>query len=197
MKWIWVRHGETEMNRQGRYLGHLDPPLNEHGRQQARNLRAIVQQWQPTKVYSSDLLRCVQTAEIVGSPLRVETSTALRELNFGTWDGRRYDELMQTDGPTLTAWIDDPFTLAPPGGETLLKLGKRVDDWVAGMLAASRSDDVALVVTHGGPLRWLLSHWLYGDARRFWEAPGVAHGGGVIIRWDGQRWGQPQMLEEG
>lgn len=193
MKWVWIRHGETDANRRGCYLGHLDAPLNAEGKRQAQQLRGKAPQ--ATIVYSSDLSRCVQTAELATGHRPIHTTEALRELNFGAWDGLRYEQLMETEPSKMSAWIDDPFTIAPPDGETLVALGSRIDAWVERNLRQHGPDDVIWVFSHGGPIRWMLCQWLYGNRQKYWDAPGAPHGGGVINEWDGQRWGQPRWLE--
>lgn len=193
MKWIWVRHGETDMNKRGCYLGHYDTSLNATGVEQIARLRE--RSWELTKVYSSDLLRCKQTAEILVGAFEVSWTSALRELNFGAWEGKRYEEIMRVDAKSMTAWYEDPFSIAPPYGETLQVLGNRVDAWLLDTLKALSEDDVVLVVSHGGPIRWLLSRWLLGDAKRFWDVQGVPHGGGLTVEWNGQHWGQPQFFQ--
>src|SRR5690606_23361609 len=95
----------------------------------------------------------------------------------------------------MKAWYEDPFSLAPPQGETLQQLGNRVDAWLDGSLLELEEEDVILVVSHGGPIRWLLSRWMLGDVKQFWDVPAVPHGGGLMVEWNGQQWGQPQFLE--
>lgn len=192
MKWVWIRHGETDANRQGRYLGHIDAPLNAEGRRQAARWREAARQ--ATTIYSSDLTRCAQTARALAGNQPIRYTSALRELNFGAWDGMRYDDIEKAEPKRLSAWLDDPWSIAPPGGETLTELGNRVDAWLAAAMERHALEDEIWVVAHGGPLRWLLCRWLYEDPKKFWEAPGAPHGGGVIIEWDGRRWGQLRLL---
>jgi broad specificity phosphatase PhoE len=81
-----VRHGETEWNRELRWQGHSDPPLNERGRDQARSLAAALARRPFTAVYSSDLRRASETAEIVAAPLglAVHVDSRLREIDVGS-----------------------------------------------------------------------------------------------------------------
>jgi alpha-ribazole phosphatase len=193
MKWIWIRHGETDLNRRRCYLGHVDVPLNDKGYEQIDRLLDTC--WGVTRVFSSDLLRCKQSAEILIETVEVQYTRALRELHFGDWEGKRYEEIMQTaEADLLTSWYQDPFFMSPPGGETLQQLGRRVDTWLLDALSRLSDEDVILVVTHGGPLRWLLSRWMLGDARQFWDVQAVTHGGGFMVEWDGVRWGEPQFF---
>ena len=86
---LLARHGETDWNRDGRFQGHADPPLNESGRKQAEGLAETLQGERPDAVYASDLRRAYETAEIVGERLGlpVARETALREIDVGTWQG--------------------------------------------------------------------------------------------------------------
>ncbi|WP_410694419.1 histidine phosphatase family protein, partial [Chryseobacterium sp. SIMBA_038] len=87
---IWVRHGETKINRQSRYVRHSDAPLHEHRKTEALELASrllnIIEL--PKALYTSDLLRCVQTAEPLSAGLQLTATTvpALRELSFGKWE---------------------------------------------------------------------------------------------------------------
>lgn len=139
MKWLWIRHGETDMNRQKRYVGHSDVPLNEQGLCAAQDL---AKRWASAKagavrIYSSDLFRCVQTARPLAQAwgVPIVTVPALRELSFGDWELFTYEQLMARDGARAARWYDDPLACAPPNGESLRQLGERVDAWLRGVLA--------------------------------------------------------------
>lgn len=156
-----VRHGETEGNQRGAYLGWDDPPLSDRGRQQAEWLAAKLARVPVTVIYSSDLRRAADTAVAIAARhgIAIKTTSALRELNFGAWSEMTYDAIASQNPDQLRAWIDDPAAHAPPGGETLDSLASRV-------AAAVPPDDGAVVVTHGGPIRALLARW---TGRSMWE----------------------------
>ncbi len=86
---LLVRHGETDWNRDRRVQGHTDVPLNDEGRRQARALAEELGEGAFDAVYASDLARARETAEILAAPcgLDVTQLEALREKNFGTWEG--------------------------------------------------------------------------------------------------------------
>jgi alpha-ribazole phosphatase len=199
MRWIWVRHGETEENRLRRYLGHADPPLNERGKEQAERLRRLLADLSPAAVYSSDLTRCMETATRIAAQwkLRPIPVQSLRELSFGKWDGKTYDEIMRTDGERMKKWYDNPFQVSPPGGETLEQFGRRIDNWLSERLAAFQSDETVLIVSHGGVIRWFECKWLARDPSSFWRTEGLGHGQALFARWDGQRWMTSLLEEEG
>jgi len=86
---LLVRHGETDWNAEGRLQGHTDRPLSDFGRRQARQLAEALEGEELEAIYSSDLARARETAEIVGERLGlpVELDPDLREKDWGTWEG--------------------------------------------------------------------------------------------------------------
>lgn len=98
-----VRHGETDWNVEHLLQGHQDTPLNETGKEQAASLRTILQNIYFDRIFSSDLLRAKQTAEILAleRQLAVVTTSLLKERKFGEFEGkpvstlRRFDEILQ------------------------------------------------------------------------------------------------------
>ncbi|MFD2368972.1 histidine phosphatase family protein [Brevibacillus sp. GCM10020057] len=224
MKWLWIRHGETDMNRQKRYVGHSDVPLNERGQFAAKEL---AKRWASAKdgavrIYSSDLCRCVQTAQPLAQAwgVQIATVSALRELSFGDWELFTYEQLMAHDAKRAARWYDDPLDCAPPNGESLRQLGERVGSWLRGVLAeltalrnrhgAARLGcgavdeafpELIAVVTHGGVIRWFQAAWLAQDPERYWQTAGLLPGEALLVEWDGQRWTVPSaevktMMEE-
>src|SRR5438093_966133 len=94
---LLARHGETDWNREGRWQGWADPPLNESGRAQARELAEQLRLTPFDAVYSSDLLRAHETAEIVAAPhaVPVVADPGLREIDVGSWSGLTRAELQE------------------------------------------------------------------------------------------------------
>ncbi|MGG4451425.1 histidine phosphatase family protein [Brevibacillus porteri] len=187
MKLVWIRHGETDSNREHRYLGHSDVPLNEHGylhaSELAKELPVLI--GRPAVIYSSDLLRCIQTAEPLAATweLSVIPEPTLRELSFGEWELLTYDELMQRDPVRATGWYDDPFRNRPPQGESLEELGMRVDCWLRSLLervSKEEASDTVVIVTHGGVIRWFQAAWLENNPDRYWQVDGVKHGEALV-----------------
>lgn len=187
MQIVFVRHGETDENAAQTYLGHTDASLNDHGRDQIERLTPqLVGEWDT--FYSSDLKRCRETASIIAKNLNLkQTPTlvpALRELNFGAWECRTYEQIMADDHVQVTAWIDNPFEMAPPNGETLVQLGVRFDEWFEQLLQQAHLDEKIMIVCHGGPIRWFKSKWLLGDPKQFWYIDGIKHGHGLLVHYD-------------
>lgn len=179
---ILVRHGLTDANASRRFLGHGDPPLNAEGLRQARRLARRLARRRVLAIASSDLERCRQTAAVIAAPhgLAVHTDPRLREIHFGAVEGLTYAEAeARFPGAVGRVW-SDPEGHAFPGGEGLPELRRRV--WEAVRAFAARIEGegrqgVGVVVTHGGPIRAVLSA-LWGCA--FWDAE-VAPGAMVPV----------------
>jgi broad specificity phosphatase PhoE len=154
---LLARHGETDWNRELRYQGHADEPLNDTGRSQAQELAARLRSEPIAAVYSSDLQRASETAEIVAQELGLSLTldARLREIDVGSWQGRTRAEL---DG---AAW----------DGETYDHHRERVVGALQS-IAAAHQDECVLVVAHGGSLR-RVQEAATGDAQPVFENCGV------------------------
>jgi probable phosphoglycerate mutase len=149
---LLVRHGETDWNSERRWQGHADRPLNEVGREQARELAETLTDRAIDVVYSSDLLRAHETALIVGERLGLPVSVdvGLREVDVGDWSGRVHSEIEGLDPDGYRRWREGGKGWA--GGESYEEMGARV---VAAVLriAARHPGETVLIVTHGGSIR--------------------------------------------
>jgi broad specificity phosphatase PhoE len=154
---VLVRHGETDWNRERRFQGHADVPLNETGVEQARVLAERLAGERFAAAYSSPLRRAFETAEIVAARLgiAVETSDGLMEVDVGSWSGLTTAEVEQRFPDGFRHWAE---TRAGgwTDGETYEELGERV---VLDLrrLAGRHPGDSVLAVTHGGPIRSVLA----------------------------------------
>jgi 2,3-bisphosphoglycerate-dependent phosphoglycerate mutase len=148
---LLVRHGETDWNRDGRWQGHSDTPLNDAGREQAR--RVAPELSDVDVVYSSDLARARETAEILAEPLGLEVrlDPRLRERGFGTWEGRTSAEIEAAFQDEHASWLagDSP---GAADAEPFDVFGARVQEFVAEVLER-HPDETVLIVAHGGSLR--------------------------------------------
>ena len=142
---LLARHGETDWNRERRWQGWADPPLNETGRDQARQLAEDLRDTPFDAVYSSDLRRAHETAEIVAEPhgVPVVADERLREIDVGSWSGLLHSDVEQLypDG-------------ARPDGETSEQHAQRVLGAVR-EIARENLGKRILIVTHGGSIRVL------------------------------------------
>lgn len=123
-----VRHGETEWNREGKYTGQSDIPLNAVGRKQARDAAEQLKELKPDVIISSDLSRAQETARIIAQvievPIRVDKR--LREIDQGEWEGLHVDEIKSRFNHLFHARKNNPLHVASPGGETIGEVHQRV-----------------------------------------------------------------------
>jgi broad specificity phosphatase PhoE len=140
---VLVRHGETDWNTERRYQGHLDPPLNAAGRAQSEALAEALVAEPIVAVYSSDLRRAHETAEIVARrlDLLVQVDPALREVDLGSWAGLTKDEVRERFGESGTH-----------DGETRSEHSERVVGAIR-RIAGGHPAARIVVVTHGGSIR--------------------------------------------
>ena len=151
-----IRHGETAWNVDARIQGHLDIPLNEVGRTQAARLAQGLAARDPLDhVYSSDLVRALETARTVADRLDVplDTAVALRERCFGDLQGRTFAEVSAASPELAERWRRREPDWVPPGpdGESLLRFRERVTTAVDALAARHLGQSIALF-THGGVL---------------------------------------------
>ena len=163
-----ARHGETDWNRDQRFQGHADPPLNDIGREQARALATSLAEERLDAVYSSPLRRAAETAAIVAARfgLEVRPLEGLREVDVGSWSGLTRTEVERAFPDGYRRWLD--FGHGWDDGESYEDLGRRVLETLASV-AARHPGGRILVVTHGGPIRAAEAAARavpYADARR-------------------------------
>ncbi len=189
---VWlVRHGETDWNREGRWQGHTDVPLNAEGRAQAEALAARLRGQRLAAIATSDLSRARETAQAVaqvhGLPV-LGPYRELRERGYGVFEGltreqceAQYPDLVRS-GPPLGL-------LEPPGSEPRKEVGARLDRIVRA-LVTEHGDEHApvLLVSHGGAIRTFLSH-----ATEVMVPP-VPNTGIYAVDFDGSRFVSPRLL---
>ena len=156
---LLVRHGETLANRDYRYIGVKDEPLSTHGQAQALQLAQAVAIFPVAAVYSSPLQRAYQTAIPIAERHTLEALKldALRECNFGTWEGLSRAEVLARspqDARHLQEWERD-LAIAPPAGERFADMQRRVCAAVE-QLAQAHSAQTIVLVSHVGPIKGLL-----------------------------------------
>jgi len=171
MKLIAVRHGETEWNAELREMGHLDSPLTPLGIQQAQALGHRLKNLGFDALYSSDLGRAVQTAEIIGRicDKPVQLNSSLRERHMGVFQGLTREEISEKYPEQMAAYERIGFLDLIPGGETAQE---RTDRSVRILteIASRHPEQTVVVVTHGGFLTGFLGFVLgipFSNGRRY------------------------------
>jgi len=146
---ILCRHGQTDWNREGRWQGRTDVPLNQRGHQQALELAEALREVPVAAIYSSTLDRAYQTALAIARvhDLRVHRDDRLDEIDQGAWEGMRRDDIVVSHPYELERWKSYPIDLRLPGGETLEEVRQRV---------RAALDDIILL--HAGRTICIVAH---------------------------------------
>jgi broad specificity phosphatase PhoE len=151
-KLLLVRHGETDWNRDGRWQGGSDTRLNDLGREQAQALAEQLD-GEIDVLYSSDLARARETAEIVAAKLGLEIrlDPRLRERGFGSWEGLTTVEIEERFADAHRRWLAGEGAGADDA-ETFEDFSARVEDFLSDVLCLHPGEEV-LVISHGGSIR--------------------------------------------
>lgn len=180
---LWlIRHGMTEGNRHGRYIGVTDEALCEQG----KDALSLMGYPMPQAVYVSPMLRCTQTAGILFPGKSLQIIEELSECHFGKFENKNYQELSKEKD--YQAWIDSNGMAPFPGGEsreefqkrTLRGFQKAVNDCVRRNL-----EDAALVV-HGGTIMNIMEE--YCTVKRSFYEWHVKNGGGYLVELNKRDW---------
>ncbi|MFH1904641.1 MAG: alpha-ribazole phosphatase [bacterium] len=167
-----VRHGQTSGNSTLKYFGITDVELNEEGINQAGLASKRLEKENICRIYSSSLKRAFKTAEIIAKPHRisVELKEDLREINFGNWEGLGFQEIQKSFPQEFSEWQNNIMGFTMPQGESILELKRRVETAFNEILNSARENNV-VIVTHGGPIRIILSKILSLNALEtvFWK----------------------------
>ena len=162
MRLVLLRHGRTEWNAQRRFQGQADPPLDDVGRVQAYEVAGLVAALRPERIVSSDSLRAMQTASIVGAAIGmdVKADPRLRERSLGHWEGLTRDEVAERYPDEFSEWV---------GGRDVLTRGGETREEVAARALAAFNDqpklELIIFVTHSATAM-ALSNALLGIAQK-------------------------------
>ncbi len=180
----WLRHGSTDWNKEKRWQGHSDVPLNELGRSQARALAAQFKGIHFDGVWSSDLSRSMDTARLsLPEGTIIHPDPRLREIPMGIVEGRTWQELSPQEQAQIDAWWANPYDTYFPGSEESLgDVVRRVRSWQSELPQEGR----VLAFSHGGTIRTML--WEIVGAptsARPWSAE-LGNTGIMRVRYVGQ-----------
>lgn len=164
---LLLRHGETEWNLTGRWQGQaVDTPLTELGRQQVRIVAQRLRSYPIQAIYSSDLARAFETAQIVGEALGLPPipEPGLRESDIGAWMGLTWPEIVARFPDEVAAMLAGE-DVRRGGGESFSELQARVGA-TAERIVARHPGQTVLLVSHGAALRSLVAHVLGASVRQ-------------------------------
>lgn len=166
-----IRHGESVAAHDGRYYGQKDLSLAEKGREQMAFLAERLSPMRPQRVYSSDLARAKESAEVLASRwgLSPIIRPEFREVNMGLWEGLSYEEISQRYPKEAAKWARGASAFRFPEGESLNDLKARVLPAHQKVLAENPDDAILALVGHGGSNRVILCQVLGIPLTGFWR----------------------------
>ena len=158
---ILVRHGETDSNLKGTYLGWTDIELNQKGLRQASLVAEQLKKLDIDRIYSSPLKRACKTAEVINEHFdhKIMYSDCLKERNFGVWDNLTYQEIVEGYPKEHSEWMEDWINYNIKGGESAFESSSRVANFTNSIISG-KDEGKIIVVTHLGTIRFMLAHLL-------------------------------------
>ena len=153
MKWLLIRHGQTQGNREHRYIGcRTNEPLCPEG------IAALQGKSYPpaAKVYVSPLMRCLETASLLYPGVPTEVVEDFRECDFGDWENKNYAEL--NGSADYQAWIDSEGEIPFPGGESRAEFAARCVRAFDELLTRNLQEDCA-IIAHGGTIMAIMERY--------------------------------------
>lgn len=167
---IIIRHGETDWNKTGRFQGHSDVSLSAEGRAQAAALGKNLVVDHVDAIYASDLTRAMETAAPLAQRfgLEVISDPLLRELNFGSWEGRNFNDVNAENPDAMKTFYNDPERVNIPDSEPFPEFQRRVAGRVREIVAQERGKRI-VIVSHGASIRILFADILSMPIRSIWH----------------------------
>ncbi len=195
LKLILVRHGETDFNRDGRIQGRGRQPLNSTGLTQAGAVGEAVSAEMPFRLYSSPLVRAMQTAESISEAAQVTAVPleGVEELDTGEFEGLTGPELRQRFPEIMASWDRNPDSTQMPGGESLRQVQDRAWKAVTDVARANPNQKV-VIVTHNFPIQTLICRALDVPVNNF-RRLSVALGSITRLNFTGSKAGLVSMNE--
>jgi broad specificity phosphatase PhoE len=150
-----VRHGQTDLNRDRRFRGMSDVPLNDAGRAEALGAARILAGSGVTRIFTSPIRRSVETAHIIEreTGARVAEYPRLTDIDYGGWQGLTVEEVIDRFGrEAIESWRRDPGSFRFPGGDSMREVRERVGPALESLVQESPGDAIA-AVTHMAVLK--------------------------------------------
>lgn len=189
IQFYFVRHGETEWNRENRLQGRLDSPLTDKGKLQAKLLGERLASESFTAVVSSTSGRAEQTAKLLigNRDIPFFTDKRLMEIDLGDWQGKTMSEIRECDLSRYDCYYNTPQLLTNEKGETFVDVRERVEEVLIDYEQRFPSGKL-LLVTHGVVIKVLLQLICKGlPVTKVWDPPAIAGTSVTIINRDGEK----------
>ena len=159
---ILIRHGETNWNKEGRFQGQIDIPLNEEGKGQASKASKYLEEIEFTKAFSSSMQRPYETAKIIlkKNKIKIKKLESLVEISHGLWEGKLEEEIKKTWPEMLKKWHEEPESITMPEGESIKQVSERaISAWNL-ICNSQQENDTTLLVAHDAVNKTLICHIL-------------------------------------
>jgi len=165
-----VRHGQTAWNKEEIFRGRTDVPLNETGLREAQLAGEYFREMEIHAIYSSPLLRALETAQKIAEVQRLEVRSlqGIIDMCFGEWEGQSLKDVQEKDGQRFQQWKNEPHLVKIPGGETLDEVRDRAMA-VLEKTIKSHSGKTLLFVSHRVVNKVILCSILGLDNSHFWQ----------------------------
>ena len=192
---ILVRHGETDWNKQGRFQGQIDIPLNQNGKFQAKAASEFLKNNIIQKAFSSSLSRPKETAQIILNEhpgVEISLKDSLKEIGHGEWEGKLESEIRSDWPDLLKTWKTSPEKVQMPDGENITEVSIRsISGWNE-ICKDLKNEETALVVAHDAVNKTILCHLLGLMPSKIWM---IKQGNGGITVIDlSEEEGQPAQI---
>ena len=178
-----IRHGETNWNKEGRFQGQIDIPLNENGKDQASKTFAYLKDISFNKAFSSSMHRPYETAQIIlqnNKDLEIQKIDSLVEISHGLWEGKLEAEIRENWPVLLKNWHDKPEEVIMPEGESIKDVSKRSIEAFDKICLSQEDNDLSLLVAHDAVNKTLICNILGLDYSNIWMIK-QGNGGITII----------------
>ncbi len=180
MRIILLRHVETRANADNKYIGHSNSEYTEKGKKQIEGILKFLSKESFERIYSSPLPRALKLAEMISYQQNCELliEDSLKEMNFGIFEGKSYQEAMSEYKDEWKKWTDDYINYRIPDGECYLDLHQRVTTFIDSLKGKS-----TLLLTHGGIIQTIITYLLDLDIDDRWHFK-IPPGGLVEIEYE-------------
>lgn len=168
MNIYFVRHGETDSNKDKLYYGKDDVKLNFKGIGQGKKVRKMLANIDFDNIYTSESIRTIEMAEIINHDnTSIKKDKRINEMDLGVFEGKNYKELQKQYPEELKCWSENWKEYAPPKGESYKEFYKRVESFMSEI--KDKDCENLLIVTHSGVIRTVYCYILNGMLDSFWK----------------------------
>ena len=166
-----IRHGETNWNKEGRFQGQIDIPLNDNGKDQASKAFEYLKDINFNKAFSSSMIRPYETAEIIlqrNKNLKITKIDSLVEISHGLWEGKLEEEIREHWPTLLKDWHDQPEKVKMPEGESIKDVSERSVTAFENICLNQKDNDLTLIVAHDAVNKTLICDILGLNYSNIW-----------------------------